>query len=265
MPAADRTSDDLDRRASVAVSIVLPCYNEQDCLRATVPPLIDAFRRDGDDFELILVDNGSTDRTAEVIDRLVAEGLPVTKAVVAVNRGQGLGIRTGLGVARGEIVGYVSADGQVKPDEVANVYRAAKRAEVPALAKARRRDRHDGLRRAIISLGYNALMKLLFPGMPSSDVNANPKFLSAESLERMELVSDDWFLEAEIMLKAQYMGLRVVEVDVSGKPREAGSSHVRLSAILEFLRNMLVYRFGGPWKRWRRGVRASDLMSTIDG
>lgn len=147
-----------------------------------------------------------------------------------------------------------SPGGQVSPEDVVRVYRASSDASQPVLSKARRRERPDGLQRAIISLGYNALMNLFFPRMPSSDVNANPKFLTASVLHRMDLGSDDWFLEAEIMLKARYMGLSVLEVEVGGKPRESGRSHVRGSAILEFFKNMIRYRFGRTWKQWRRQV-----------
>ncbi len=255
MATVDRNSEEGETHASLAVSVVLPCYNEASCLRTTVPRLADSFANCGDDFEIILVDNGSTDESGQMIDDLVAAHAAVRKATVEVNRGQGLGIRTGLNASRGRIVGYVNADGQVLPEDVVRVYLAAKSAPHPVLSKARRRDRHDGLQRAIISLGYNTLMKLLFPGMPSSDVNANPKFLPAEQLRRMDLVSDDWFLEAEIMLKAQYMRLELVEVEIGDEPREAGRSHVRGAAILEFFKNMIIYRFGGPWKQWRRQVR----------
>ncbi len=258
MPAVERTSENGDSPLPLAVSVVLPCYNEASCLRTTVPQLVDAFASQGDRFEIILVDNGSTDDTGQTIDDLVAATPSIRKATVEVNRGQGLGIRTGLNASRGRIIGYVNADGQVLPEDVVRVYLAGKNAPRPVLSKARREDRHDGIRRAIISLGYNALMKLFFPGMPSSDVNANPKFLPAECLSRMDLLSDDWFLEAEVMLKAQHMRLDVVEVDVAGMAREAGRSHVRNSTILEFVKNMVIYRFGGPWKQWRRDVKRYD-------
>lgn len=254
MPDPESTDETDHRITELAVSVVLPCYNEAGCLGTTVPELIAAFQQQGDPFEVILVDNGSTDGTDEAIAELASAESCIRKATVETNRGQGLGIRTGLNAATGRVIGYVNADGQVSPEDVVRVYLAAKDASQPVLSKAKRRDRHDGLQRAIISLGYNALMNLFFPGMPSSDVNANPKFLTASALRRMDLGSDDWFLEAEIMLKAQYMGLSVLEVEVGGKPRESGRSHVRSSAILEFFKNMIRYRFGGPWKQWRRQI-----------
>src|ERR1700691_5100615 len=121
----------------------MPCYNEEACLEQTVPPLVEVFRKAGIDFEVILVDNGSTDRTSAVIDRLIERGLPIVKAVVPVNRGQGLGIRTGLNKSAGRYVGYLAADGQVPPESVLLIYRALRAADDSTVAKVRRRFRPD--------------------------------------------------------------------------------------------------------------------------
>src|SRR5947209_1237461 len=106
------------------LSLVMPCYNEEQCLDLTVPPLVQAFQDAGIDLELILVDNGSVDGTAAVIARLIEQGLPILKATVPVNRGLGLGILTGLRICKGRYVGYLCADGQVAPESVLLVYRA---------------------------------------------------------------------------------------------------------------------------------------------
>jgi len=70
----------------------------------------------------------------------------------------------------------------------------------------------------------------------------------------MDLTSDDWFLEAEIMLKTHYLRMMVIEIDVPGYLRSGGRSNVRLRTVLEFVRNILTYRFGGPWREWRKLV-----------
>lgn len=236
------------------LSLVMPCYNEAVCLDRTVPPLVEAFSRAGVALELVLVDNGSTDDTSAVIDRLIARGLPITRAHVPVNQGYGLGILTGLGISHGQAVGHIAADGQVAAEDVVKVYLALKGASGPALAKARRRGRKDGLIRDVISIGYNALMHVMFPGVKSRDINCNPKFMPADVLRVMQLASRDWFLEPEIMLKAGHLRLPVIEVDVLSLTREAGRSHVRLATVLEFIWNIAKYRTGGSWRAWRRRV-----------
>src|SRR5581483_5057774 len=102
-----------DRIQYPELSLVLPCYNEESCLERTVPPLAQAFREAGVALELVLVDNGSTDGTSDVIERLIACGLPVIKGTVPVNQGQGLGMLTGFRLCRGRYIGYICADGQV--------------------------------------------------------------------------------------------------------------------------------------------------------
>jgi glycosyltransferase involved in cell wall biosynthesis len=241
------------------LSLVLPCYNEAGCLELTVPPLARAFEAAGVNLQLVLVDNGSTDRTSAAIDRLMAQGLPITKATVPVNRGQGLGILTGLDLCRGRYVGYLCADGQVAPASVVAVYQALQAAPAPALAKARRRTRPDGWVRMIVSLAYNTLMRLLFPGLRSRDVNANPKMMPAAVLPLLGLSARDWFLEAEVMLKARRLGLPVIEIDVAGRPRVRGRSHVRLATVGEFLRNIAAQRFGLARPGWVRRAKATRV------
>jgi hypothetical protein len=233
------------------LSLVVPCYNEEACLESTMPPLAEAFAQTGIALQLVLVDNGSTDRTSEVIDRMIAAGLPITKGVVPVNQGQGLGFLTGFALCRGRFIGYICADGQVAPNDVVTIFEAARRSPVPTLAKARRLFRPDSWVRKVVSIAYNALMQVLFWGMPSLDVNGNPKIMPAEILRRMQLTSRDWFLEAEVMLKARHLRLPVVEINVAGKPRAGGRSHVRMATVLEFVKNITAYRFGGPWRPWR--------------
>lgn len=253
--------------AGPALSLVLPCYNEEACLEFTVPPLVETFSEAGVNLQVVLVDNGSTDRTSEVIDRLIAQGLPITKAVVPVNRGQGLGFLTGFAVCQGRYIGYLCADGQVAPKDVLLTYRALENATVPTLAKVRRLYRPDSWMRKVVSICFNAVMKVFFIGMPCLDVNGNPKIMPASILRLMELRSEDWFMEAEVMLKARHLGLPVIEINVKGKPREAGHSHVRFATILEFIRNIISYRVvrssNGPWGEWCRRVNALPVQQNL--
>lgn len=248
------------------LSIVIPCYNEEKVLELTMPPLVETFQASDVRLQLILVNNGSKDRTSDVIDRLIARGLPVTKGEVALNRGQGLGFLTGFHLAEGHFVCNLCADGQVQPADVLRIYRAAVQAPVPSVAKARRRFRQDSWIRKIISIIYNGMMLIIFPGIHTLDVNGNPKILPTESLKQMELSSTDWFVEAELMLKAREMHLPVIEVDVPGQLRQAGRSHVRADALIEFLKNIARYRFGGPlsaWrKRWKRQAHTAETSYT---
>src|SRR5437763_1627489 len=108
-----------------------------------------------------------------------------------------------------------------EPD-AATPERAAARSRAPALSvvvlcyragEGARVERGDGLSRRLVSALYNGVFRLLFPGFPVRDVNGKPKLLTRAAYERLSLASDDWFIDAEIMIQARRLGLRVGEVE----------------------------------------------------
>jgi len=221
-----------------AFSIVMPCYNEEASLPDSVPPLAEILDRQGLSCEIVLVNNGSADGTAAVIDGFIERGLPVTRVDVARNEGYGAGIIAGLNAARGRHLGFMCADGQVAPEDVARVLWAARRAGPGALVKVRRVSRGDGIFRWIQSRAFNLLCLLLFRSL-TTDINATPKMMERKAWERMELGSRDWFIDAEVVFKAKKLGMNFVEVPVVFMPRQAGRSWVNLGTTFEFARNLL--------------------------
>lgn len=245
------------------LSLVVPCYNEEACLRPTSCELVEAFTARGIPLQLVLVDNGSQDRTGKVIDELIAQGLPVTKVVVPINRGYGRGILEGLKLCTGPLVGFVCADGQVAASSVAEAYCLACAADGPTLTKVRRRIRQDSWKRKLISVAYNLGMQLVFGWLASLDLNGNPKILPREHVLAMALQSSDWFLDAEVMIKSKHLGLRVIEFDVMGQLRRAGKSKVRLFTCWEFLKNMWRFRFGRELRQWKHLVEQGEIAAQI--
>ena len=219
------------------LSLAMPCYNEAEALKSTATRLVRRFREEGVRLELVMVDNGSTDETGEIIDELVSEGLPVVKVTVPVNQGYGNGVLKGLEVCTAPWVGFVCADGQVAETEIVRLYKVAC-AGGPKIAKVRRRFRMDGWNRKLISIAYNALINLMFGGLGSIDINGNPKIFPADAARRMRLSSKDWFLDAEVMIKAKRLKLPVFEMNVLAQMREGGTSNVRASTCWEFLKNL---------------------------
>ncbi|MBX9790421.1 MAG: glycosyltransferase family 2 protein [Pirellulales bacterium] len=227
------------------LSLVVPCYNEEQLLDNSVRELIEVFEQHHVRIEVVLVDNGSRDRTGACIDELVAAGLSVVKRVVPVNQGYGNGILVGLAACRGRWVGIVHADSQVEAADVYKIYSLAQQAPRACLVKARRRFRLDGLRRKIVSIFYNLIINVLYPGLGSIDVNSSPKLLPRRYLEAMKLVSRDWFVDPEIMIKARYLRLPVIEINVLAQMRRGGKSNVNLNTCWEFVVNLCRWRFGG--------------------
>lgn len=213
------------------LSLVLPCYDEEALIERTTGELLAAF--EGEALELVLVDNGSRDRTGEKIARLAAADPRVRPCTVPVNRGYGHGVRAGLALARGDWLGFLCADGQVAARDVRALWERHR--EGPALYKVRRRFRPDGLDRKLLSVGWNALANLRHGGLKALDVNGNPKLWPRVALDPGRLRADDWFLDAEVLILARRRGLRVVEQEVRGRPRAAGRSKVRWRAAVELL------------------------------
>ena len=236
-------------------SLVVPCYNEQESIPFTIPPLCAAFEKAGVRLELLAVDNGSKDRTGEILDGFAAKGLPVRKVRVDVNQGYGWGILCGLREARGEWVGMIPCDGQVDPEDVVKLFESVRYSDGKVIGKVRRRFRLDGFLRKVVSVGYNVLVFALWPGLGSIDVNGSPKILHRDVLQRLDLQSKRWFLDPELMIKAHYLGVRVIEVIVFARMRGHGLSHVRATTCWEFFSTLMRYRFGSEIGRWRGSVQ----------
>jgi glycosyltransferase involved in cell wall biosynthesis len=228
------------------LSVVVLCYRAEGQLPDIVGPLYEELEASGLFYELILVANywaGSGDRTPDHAAAF-ARGRPRV-AVVARSKQGGVGwdLRTGLELARGAYLVYLDGDGQVRTPDALEVFRRLKDSGAHVV-KGRRDVRDDGSVRTLTSLGFNILFWLLFRTRPLWDVNGQPKGLTRAAYERLDLRTDDWFTDAEIVLKAWAAGLVIVEVPVRFLPRERASSLVGLGTVWEFLVNMARWRLG---------------------
>jgi glycosyltransferase involved in cell wall biosynthesis len=241
------------------VSFVMPCYNEEQVVGYTIPRLMTAFERAGYRLELIAVNNGSRDRTGEIIQQLAGQYRGIVPHQVAKNEGYGNGVLSGIPLCTAPWVGIIPADGQVDAEDVVRLYDAVAATDGLVVGKVRRRFRMDGLRRKIVSIIYNLFVLVLWPRLASLDVNGTPKVLPAQVISAMKLESKGWLLDPEIMIKAHYMGLRVLEFNVFARMRSSGVSHVRAETLWEFLRHLLIFRFS---KKWREDLRSVRLSAT---
>ena len=237
------------------ISIVMPAYNEEEIVAYTVRRLAHAFDSAGYKLQLVVVDNGSRDRTGEIIRQLAEEIPTVVPHQVERNEGYGFGVTSGFPLCTARWIGWIPADGQVDAEDVVRLYEALAATNGKCLAKVRRRFRMDGLVRKVVSISYNAFVWLLWPTLGSLDLNGVPKILPREVLGAMQIKSKQWFLDPEIIIKAHYMGIRVMELNVFARIRGGGLSHVRASTCWEFFRGLLIFRFSPGIKAWRRDVK----------
>ena len=241
-------------RSTPAISLVMPCYNEEAIVAQTVRRVLSAFERAGIAMELIAVDNGSGDRTGAILHELSTQHEEIVVHRVEVNIGYGNGILSGIPLCTADWIGVLPADGQVDAEDAVRLFEDAVACGEPVMAKARRRFRMDGPARKAVSIAYNLFFRSLWPGVDSLDINGLPKIMPRDVVQRMQLTSRQWFLDPEIMIKAHYLGVRVLEYNVFARMRGSGLSHVRASTCWEFLTALLRYRFSGELSRWRAAL-----------
>lgn len=247
------------------VSFVIPCYNEEDIVGYTLQRLWAAFDKAGYALELVAVDNGSADRTGEIIQGFAEHHTGVVCHRVEVNEGYGFGILSGLPLCTAPWIGMIPADGQVDAEDVVRLYEAVLTTNGNVLGKVRRRFRMDGLYRKVVSTSYNVFVRVLWPSLESIDINGSPKLLPREAIMNMGLRSKGWLLDPEIMIKAHYMGMRVMEFNVFSRMRGNGVSHVKPATCWEFLRNLLVFRFSKEWRQSFQAMAGLKLSNVKQG
>lgn len=222
------------------LGLAVPFYDEAPLVDAVVADLRRALA--GLDAVVVLVDNGSTDGTGRKLDAL-ADGGRLRALHLPENAGYGGGILAGLRALPGDrdAVGWAWGDGQVDP---AILPRLLRRLEDGAdLAKARRVERRDGWRRRLVTAAYAGVMRGL--GARTRDVNGCPKLLRRAAFARIAPRSADWFLDAEVVLAAESLGLRIAEEPAVMAPRAAGRSKVDWRTVAEFAGHLARWRLTG--------------------
>jgi glycosyltransferase involved in cell wall biosynthesis len=228
-------------------SVVILCYETGDLIIQFVEKTIKSFFDNGiHDYELILVGNywnNNTDKTPEIIQRL-AETNPRIVAVTQLKQGMmGWDMKSGLTVAKGKYIAVIDGDGQMPAEDLTRVYKSIKRENLD-LVKTVRTTRDDGKIRRIISVVFNLCFRTLYPNIESIDINSKPKILKRDSYKKLNLHSNDWFIDAEIMIQAKHLGFKVGEVPThfSVQPRQGGS-YINFLTIFEFLGNLIRYKY----------------------
>lgn len=230
------------------LSLIVPAYNEAENLLILLPRLQQQLR--GIDYELIVVNNASVDHSAKVLNNFS----PTMPKLIAVNEpllGYGRAVLTGLAAARGKNLAVIRSDNQEKPEDLAMMYSYFKEHGLDFCKAVRRSRRGEQLRRLPISYIYNFLFRRLFE-LKITDINAVPKIFSRVFYEQAKLESTDWFIDAEMVIKASQMNFKIGEVWIDYLPRLKGRSSVRLAHIYQFLKNMFI---------WHQRMRDDNLIS----
>lgn len=219
-------------------SVILPAHNESENLKVLLPKLCRALA--GFNSEIIVVDNSSSDNTGDVA-RLLAEKCAIKIRVIDEPKlGYGRAILTGLKIAQGDYLGIMQSDNQIKVEDLVGLYLSCRTGGYRFYKAVRRSRVNDGLKRIIISKIYNILFRIFF-GVTTRDVNAMPKIFARQFYNEAALESKDWFIDAEMVIKADQLGCKIGEGEIEFLPRLGGKSSVRWVHIFQFLRNMVIW------------------------
>ena len=199
------------------LSIVLAAYNEEDAIQECVQEVLSYAR--GRDVEIILVNDGSTDKTGPLIDSMEASHPGLIRSVhLPQNRGMGAALKAGYAMVTRPWVTMLPADGQIKPVEIDKLLALSTDADVVTTLYG---NRPVAPVRRLISLALRALTVLIVGTRAKTEGNY---LVRREVLSRFNLHSDSFLLNLEIPIRAKRAGLRVKTATISVSPRIAGVS-----------------------------------------
>lgn len=219
------------------LSVVHPCYNEQENIEYTVRETLRWFDGEAHDGEVIVVDDGSTDESPHILQRLSLEDARVKVVTHEKNRGYGIAVRSGCDAAMNEYVAFVDSDGQFKIEDLNRLIPGLKDHD---FVPGRRLRRADPFIRNIFGKVLG-ILNLLFFGMWIRDVNCGMKIFTRELWPTIRPVyGTEKFFNTELYLRLKNDGESWEQIPVPHYPRRAGtqtggSVHVIFGMIKELL------------------------------
>lgn len=191
------------------------------------------------DYELIIVDDASTDATSRLADQAAAKDRRVKVVHHPKNRKLGGSIKSGFAAASGDVVLYTDADLPFDMRELHKAIRLMKQYDADVVAAYRFDRTGEGRIRVVYSYFYNLLVRALF-GVHFRDVNFAFKLVRRKVFDRITLKSEGSFIDAELMVSARKLGMNVVQFGVDYFPRTRGVSTLSSPSVI---RKILVEAF----------------------
>ncbi len=225
------------------LSIFFPMWNEQEYIGRAIAAGRDACTEliaNGEigDYELIIVDDASTDDTPKLADELAASDAHVRVVHHPVNRKLGGSIKTGFAAATGDLVLYTDADLPFDFAELNKAMRLMRLYESDIISAYRHDRTEEGSSRAIYTFFYNLLIRIMF-GVKMRDINFAFKLCKRRIFDHIELHSEGSFIDAELVIRAKKLGYTVTQFGVDYFPRTRGVSTLSSPAIIiKILREM---------------------------
>lgn len=217
--------------ARPSVSLVIPMFNEEENIEHAVACAAEALDACSDDWEVIIVDDASTDRSAEIVERLAQADGRIRLLRHRVNQKLGGTLRTGYAAVTKSLVVYMDADLPFDPHVIGRAIQALRVTRADMIAGYRLDRTAEGFRRTVYSYLYNSLIGLLF-GWPHRDINFSFKLMRREVLQAVELRSEGSLIDAELIVKAKNLGFVIQQLGLDYYPRTRGLSTLSSPAVI---------------------------------
>jgi glycosyltransferase involved in cell wall biosynthesis len=227
-----------DSQSIQMISVVVPLYNEQENIRPLFTRLTEVLDRVGQPFELIFVDDGSWDRTPEILDEIYVKDHRICVVRLRRNFGQAAALQAGFDVARGDIIISMDGDLQHDPEDIPEfLAKLAEGYDIVSGWRVARKDRW--LTRRLPSRIANWLMAKL-SGVPLHDFGTTFKAYRPEVIQNVHLYGE---LHRFIPALASWSGAKIAEIPIRNTLREKGSSHYGLSRTIRVLLDLISIKF----------------------
>jgi glycosyltransferase involved in cell wall biosynthesis len=243
------TENEHEPMSNHSLSVVLPAYNEEEIIARTVETVLEVLNVWGIDYEILVVNDGSVDRTGEIVAALVDANSHVRVVTHASNQGYGASLVSGFAAATKELVFFMDSDGQF---DIRDLQRLFPPIDGYDAVIGYRVHRQDSWMRKLNAWGWKHLIGLVL-GVHVRDVDCAFKLLHTEFLHQHPLETRGAMINAELLYRLKCAGCSYKEVGVNLLPRLHGqATGARLSVILRAFRELFVS--ARKWHREERGL-----------
>lgn len=229
--------------AKPSISLFFPAWNEEDYVERAVTRALKVLSRLSDDFEIIVVNDASTDRTRELAEALAEKHPQVRVINHETNLKLGGAMKSGLAGSTKDIVVYTDIDLPWDLDELERALHLLDYLEADMICAFRFDRTSEGVKRIVYSFVYNTLIRQLFD-VQLKDVNFSFKVMHRRVLEAIELKSQGSFVDAELVVKAIKRGFRVFQMGVDYFPRTRGVSTLASPGVIVRMLRELAQLYG---------------------
>ncbi len=227
-----------------SISVFFPALNEEGSVEKLTRDLLDILRPVFERGEVIIVDDGSTDQTGEIADRLARENDGWVRVIHhKASKGYGNALKAGFEAARYDLVFFTDGDYQF---DVRDLSRALPLIDQYDIVVGYRHNRQDPRHRLVLSRGYNLLIRLLL-GVKLRDIDCSFKLFRRAAIDKIKIESGGYFVDTEIMARGVEQGFSIKEIPVRHLPRTSGVSKIKMKHIYTTLQEIALL-----WRKVRR-------------